>query len=127
MKNSTTTMNAENIVNMLFNSIEEGSKKGITMLWDAGTSALIEHWLLVGGILIGLLVLFTLMALFGHWASLGSFLYHSIYAIIILIIGSIWGPEVFISNWFGFFTAIILYPVCYLTVGWILKITGLRY
>jgi hypothetical protein len=97
------------------------------MLWDAGTSVLVEHWVLIGGIFVGLLVLFTLMALFGHWSSLGSFLYHSIYAIVILIIGSVWDPDVFVSSWFGFFAAVILYPMCYILVGWILKKTGLRY
>jgi hypothetical protein len=53
MKNSTTTMNAENVVTMLLNSLEEGTKKGIAMLWDAGTSVLVEHWVLIGGIFVG--------------------------------------------------------------------------
>lgn len=126
MENSTTTMNAENVVSLLLNSFEEGLRQWTVMIWDIVTAQLIEHWLLLGGIFAGLLVLFTLMALFGNWASLGSFLYHSIYAIVILIIGSIWGPEIFVSNWFGFFTAIILYPVCYMLVGWILVKTGLK-
>ena len=126
MDSSSTPMTADNVVLVLFGSIEEGVRQWTVMLWDVVTSQLIEHWLLVGGIFVGFLVLFTLMALFGNWASLGSFLYNSIYAIVILIIGSIWGPEIFVSNWFGFFTALILYPICYLLVGWILSKTGLK-
>lgn len=126
MNFSTSTLNSENVVPMLLNSFEEGLKQWTVILWDAATALLIEHWLLVGGIFVGLLVLFTLMALLGDWSSLGSFLYHSIYAVIILVMGSIWSPEVFVSNWFGFFTAIILYPASYLLVGWILRKTGLK-
>ncbi len=126
MENSTTTMNMENVLNMILNSFVEVPKQSATMLWNIVTSQLIEHWLLFGGILVVLLILLTLLAFLGDWSALGSFLYHSIYAIMILVIGSIWGPEVFVSNWFGFFTAIILYPISYLLVGWILRKTGLK-
>ena len=97
------------------------------MIWDAGMAYLAAHWLLVIGVLIGILILAILRYLItGRWAVLGSVLYHYLYFGILFLVGLIKGPEVFVSDYFEAACAIILYPLCYLAVRKILEVTGIR-
>ena len=119
--NATSTFSADSVIPLLLDSIEQGIKDAANMLWDWLLVYLGEHWIAIGSIVFVIFMVVTVKAMFGRWGELGSFLYNFLYFGILFVIGLIWSPEVFISNWFGFFTAIILYPICYLVVGWILN------
>ncbi|MCW1888286.1 MAG: hypothetical protein KIH67_001915 [Candidatus Moranbacteria bacterium] len=106
-------------------SFNEGQIMAYRLFWDAGMAYLAEHWL---GIVIFLTIIYVVAigrALFGFWGMLGSVLYHSLFFGILFVIGTIWGPEVFASNYIGIWLA-ILYFICYFMVGKILDYTGLR-
>lgn len=124
--NATSTFSADSVVPLLLESLEQGTKDAANMLWNLLLVYLGEHWLVIGLILFVVFMVVTIKAMFGRWGALGSFLYNLLYLGILFVIGLIWGPEVFVSNWFGFFTAIILYPICYLLVGWLLDKINLR-
>lgn len=123
---ATTTLEANKVVNLLINSIEQGIKDAVNILWSELLAYLSNHWIAVGLVLFLIFIVVTVKAMLGKWGALGSFLYNLIYFSVLFVIGLICGPEVFVTNWFGFFTAIILYPITYLLVGWILNKTHLR-
>lgn len=103
---------------------EDGAKQAAHMLWSALLSFLAAHWLAV---MFGLFIVFivvTLKAMMGRWGSLGSFLYNFFYFGILFVVGLIWGPEVFLGNFFGAACAIILYPVCYWLSGVVMDRMG---
>ncbi len=114
------------MIDLLMNSFEEGSKWAARMLWDAFLGYLKEHWLLFIGILFVCFVAVTLKAMMGRWGSLGSFLYNFFYFGALFIIGLIWGPEIFVDDFFNAACAVILYPICYLLVGYILDKTRIK-
>jgi hypothetical protein len=62
----------------------------------------------------------------GRWGSLGSLLYNFFYFGTLYIIGLLWGPEIFVDDLFNAACAVVLYPACYLLVGYILERTGLK-
>lgn len=114
------------VVEIMLQSFEDGSKLAARILWDGLMTFLAENWVWV---FIGLLTVFILVsfkAILGRWGSLGSFLYHLFYFGSLFIIGLIWGPEIFTEDIFTAVCAVILYPVCYLLVRYILNKTGLR-
>lgn len=113
------------IKTLLDTLLVEAPKQMATLLWNIVISLLAAHWLVIGLTLLVILVVSTLRAMMGYWAPLASLLYNVIYFGVLLIIGTIWGPEVFVSDPFTFFTAVVLYPSCYLLVNWILKRTGI--
>ncbi len=118
---------AEMVKFMLDTILIEAPKQAAVFLWNEVLIPILsEHWLLIGALLFVVFLLVTIKAMLGRWGSLGSFLYNLLYFGTLFIVGFIWGPEVFVSNWLGFLTAVILYPVCYLAVGWILEKTGLK-
>lgn len=108
------------VVGLFLNAIDEGTKQAARMLWGILTTFLSEHWLVVLLLLFVVFVAVTLKAMMGRWGSLGSFLYNVFYFGILLIVGLIWGPEVFVGDYFKAACAVILYPVCYFLVGLIL-------
>lgn len=114
------------MVNLLLNSIEEGTKQAAHMLWNILISSLKDHWFAVMIALLAIFVFVTFKAMLGRWGSLGSFLYNFFYFGTLFIIGLIWGPEVFVNDIFNATCAVVLYPICYLLVGLILEKTGLK-
>lgn len=96
------------------------------MLWDILLAFLLENWFWVLLALFILFIFVTLKAMMGRWGSLGSFLYNFLYFGILLIIGLIWGPEVFVDDYFNAACAVILYPICYVVTGMILDKMGVR-
>lgn len=129
MNATSTQMGSEfskQMVNLLINSVEEGTKQAAHMLWDILILFLKAHWFAVMIALLIVFVVVTFKAMLGRWGSLGSFLYNFFYFGILFIIGLIWGPEVFVNDIFNAACAVILYPICYLLVGVILEKTGLR-
>lgn len=124
MNSTSTPLGADfpkQVVELLLNAIDEGTKQAARMLWNILTIFLSEHWLAVLLVLFVVFIAVTLKAMMGRWGSLGSFLYNFLYFGILLIIGLIWGPEVFVDDYFNATCVVILYPVCYLVTGIIIK------
>jgi len=128
MIGNTTPLDINSVAPWLLNTMfVEAPKEASKLLWyEVLMPILKEHWLSIGILLFIIFFLVTIKAMLGRWWSLGSFLYNFLYLGILFIIGLIWGPEVFVSDWINFFTTLILYPVCYWIVGWILDKTGLK-
>lgn len=114
-------MNSE----QLLQSVDEGKMIAYRSLWDVCMTFLSEHWVVIAIFLAIVYVTAIVRAFFGYWGMLGSVLYHSLFLGILFVIGLIWGPEVFVSNYIGIWLA-LLYFVCYFMVGRILDWTGLR-
>jgi hypothetical protein len=114
------------MIDMVLNAADEAAKEVARLLWSALLSFLAQHWLAAMGLLFLVFVFATLKAMMGRWGTLGSVLYNFIYFGILFIIGLIWGPEVFLNDFFKAACAVILYPICYLAVGIILDKTGVR-
>lgn len=129
MTSTTTPLGADfpkQVVELLLNAINEGTKQAAQMLWSILTTFLSEHWLAVLLVLFVVFVAVTLKAMMGRWGSLGSFLYNFFYFGILFIVGLIWGPEVFVDDYFNAACAVILYPICYVISGMILDKMGVR-
>ncbi len=117
---------AKDIVKMFLNTVNEETKQVVRIFWDILKSFLVDHWLAVMIVFFIILVIAMLKAVMGRWGMLGSVLYNSLYFGTLFIIGLIWGPEIFVGDFFNVACAIILYPVCYFTVGLILDKVGVR-
>ncbi len=107
-------------------AIDNATKQGYRMIWSAMKVFLVEHWLLV---IISLVCIF-LIALLDYkftrrWRMLGSVMYNYFYFGILFLVALIFGSDVFASNYFKIFLA-ILYVVCFTAVGILLKKTGVR-
>lgn len=123
---ATTTLDANTVVSLLIDNLEQGTKDAVNMIWSGLIAYLSDHWIVFGLIVFLIFIVVTIKAMLGRWGALGSFLYNLIYFGTLFLVGLIWGPEVFLNDWFGFFTALVLYPATYLLVGWILNKTHLR-
>jgi len=106
-------------------SMEIETEKTVGMIWAAFLSYLAAHWLAIIVILFIIFVVVTLKAMMGQWGSLGSFIYNFLYFGTLLIIGLIWGPNVFLGDFFKAACTALLYPICFFITGYILKKTGL--
>jgi hypothetical protein len=73
----------------------------------------------IGGLFIVLIVV-SIMALYGETGALGSLLYHLLYFGIFGIIVWIRGLEILFSDYFDLI-CVVLYPICYWLTGLILK------
>lgn len=114
------------VVNLLMDSIEKGTLQAAQMLWEILLAFLSENWFWVLLTLFVLFVFVTLKAMMGRWGSLGSFLYNFFYFGTLFVIGLIWGPSVFVNDYFNAACAVILYPICYVLVGATLDKMGVR-
>lgn len=109
----------------LLQSIDEGQRMAYRSLWDVFIPFFGEHWIALTTFFAIIYTIAIARALYGYWGMLGSVLYNSLFLGVLLVIGIIWGPEVFGSNYVGIGLA-ILYFSCYFMVGKILDWTGLR-
>ena len=110
----------ETIPELLWRSVDEGTKQAAQMLWDILMQVLSQHWFAVLSALLITFIILTLKAMMGRWGSLGSFLYNFFYFGTLFIIGLIWGPEVFVNDLFNAACAVLLYPACYIMTGMVL-------
>jgi hypothetical protein len=104
----------------LANAYTVGTINAVRMLWDALIKVLAQNW---QSVMISLFIFFVialLKAMLGRWGTLCSLIYNLFYLGILLIIGLIWGPEVFVNDYFNMACAVILYPICYWVTGFIL-------
>lgn len=114
----------ERLPNMFLDAFDGGIRQATHILWSFLLSSLKEHWLILMFVLFILILMATIKAMMGRWGSLGSVVYNLLYFGALLIVGLVRGPEVFISDFFTIFTAIILYPICYMITGAILDKLG---
>ena len=107
------------------NTIQEAIIKDVKIAWNFGISYLLAHIWIIISILIIILFYALIRAFMGHWWVLGSVLYNYLYFGSLLIIGLIWGPEIFVSTYIdiGLF---ILYVICFIIVGKILNKIGVH-
>lgn len=87
---------------------------------------LAEHGFEVAVILIITFIAVLLLAFVGFWGPLGSFLYNFLYFSALLIVGSIWGPEIFVNDIFSAALTLVLYLGCYRVTGLLLKQIRMR-
>ncbi len=114
------------LIDKLFNAVGEGTKQAAHILWGALISFLIAHWLAAMIAIFIIFIIATAKAMLGRWGTLGSLIYNFLYFGTLLIIGLIWGPEIFVDDIFNAACAVILYPICYYTTGFILDKFRLR-
>lgn len=114
------------MVEMMIQSSEGGSKWAARMLWDVLITFLVENWVWVFLGLFAVFILVSFKATLGRWGSLGSFLYNFFYFGTLFVFGLIWGPEIFTEDIFNAACAVILYPICFFLVRFILDKTRLR-
>ena len=109
----------------LLDTIQEATIKDIKIMWNWAMSYFLANLWIVIGILLIVLVYALFRAFMGHWWVLGSVLYNYLYWGSLLIIGLIFGPEIFAGTYIdiGLF---ILYVLCYIAVGKILKKIGVQ-
>ena len=105
------------VVELLLNAIDEGTKQTARMLWSILISFLLEHWIAVLVVLFAIFI-FALVRAFatGRWAMLGSITYNYLYFGILFIIGLIFGPELFANDYFKI-VLVILYVTCFILTG----------
>jgi hypothetical protein len=116
----------KSIIPWMLQTIDEIIRNYYHIFWDIFMSFISKHW---GWILITLtclLILAIVIALIGRWGFLGSLLYNYLYFGFLFILGLIKGPEIFLSEYFEILCLLILYPICYLTVRYILDKYSLR-
>jgi len=113
------------LIPQMLQDFDEATKQAYRMIWNILVTFLWQHWIAVIVVLGLILIAAFLRALTGRWGMLGSVLYNYFYFGALFIIGLIWGPEVFANDYFKL-VLVILYIVCFLFVGWILRETGLR-
>jgi CDP-diglyceride synthetase len=117
---------ARQLVESFLNAIDEGTRQAYRMIWNGISQFLIENW---GWVIVALVAILILAVVnyfaTGRWAMLGSVLYNYFYFGILLIITLIFGPEVFANDWFKI-VLFIVYVVCFVLVGKLLKKAGIR-
>jgi len=124
--NSTATLLPPNFIKDLLGNIDEITKQTYQSLWNVLISFLVNHLIIISIVLVVIFIITVIMALLGRWDILGKVLYNYIYFGILLIIGLIWGSNILVSDFFHLVCTIILYPICYWTVGIILNKTGFK-
>lgn len=110
----------------ILTGFEDGTKIAYQMYWDILMSFLLGNLVAIIIILFIILMVAITKAIKGKWSMLGSVLYRYLYFGTLFIIGLIWGPTIFVSNFITIFCTIILYPVCYFLVGIILDKIKMR-
>lgn len=112
---------ASQMVTMLLNGIQEGTIKAYQMLWGLLIAFLKAHWVGVGEILLGFLIVAFLVFLFtGRWAMLGSVLNRYFFFGTLFIIGLIFGPQVFANTYFEI-VWVVLGLVVFIIIGKIFR------
>jgi len=117
----------KDLVHMIFQAIDDGTKMAVHMLWDVLIYFLVHDWPLVLGILTFFLVIAVIEWLTtGRWAMLGSVLYNYFYYGILFLIGLIFGPDIFTNDWADLLFFVV-YAVSFTWVGILLTRIGIRH
>lgn len=97
----------------------------VRLFWLILLSMLKAHWIAIVITLVILFVVSILLALMGRWRMFGSLLYNFLYFGTLLLVGLIFGPDIFSNNYFDIFT-FMLYITCFILVGISLNKMGFR-
>ena len=114
------------LVQLFINTMDEAAKQSARIIWSFAISFFVEHWLLIMGSFLVVLLLLILKAYLGEWGSLYSLTYNTLYVGVILVVGSIWGPEALVSDVFHIMYMVAIYPTCFLLTAWIWDRFGFR-
>lgn len=120
---TSTLISGTDIIDKMVMAVGETEKEAYLIIWDNLLSFLSENWFPVILVLTTLLVISFVRALFGRWGMFGSVLYHYLYFGTLFIIGLIFGPGIFANLFIGI-VLVVLYVVCYLLVGNVLRSFG---
>jgi len=126
MNSSTTSPLGVDFPQQLLDAFNEATKQACQILWEAIKQAMMEHWLLLLAGLAFLLVIAVIKyCLTGLWGMLASVVYNYLYFGTLFVVISIFGPEIFASDYCKIFLT-ILYMVCFTLVGIFVNTTGIR-
>lgn len=99
---------AAQAVNLLLNAFQDATVKAYQMLWNILITFLKAHWVGFGEILLTFLAVATLVFLVtGRWAMLGSVLNRYFFFGALFVIGLVFGPKVFASDYFEIVWAVV--------------------
>ena len=103
--NSTTTPFGpdfvKGLIGLFSNAFAEGQREAAQILWSILLSFLVQDWLIVILVLLVILFIAWLEAyITRRWKFLGSVLYNYLYFGILFLIGLIFGPNIFASDYF---------------------------
>jgi hypothetical protein len=112
------------MVDMIKTSMESSMKMVANIMWSTLLSYLAAHWMATILTLFVVFVFVFIKAKLGRWGSLGSFLYNFFYFGTLFVIGLIWGPGVFLGDWFKVACTALLYPICYFLSGYVMEKMG---
>lgn len=118
---------AKDLIITIIEKSDEVTKKIYQALWHALLSFLAAHLFIVITVLA--VIFFIAIGdyiITGRWRMLGSVLYNYLYFGVLLVIGLIWGSDIFVSDIFHLACTAILYPICYLVTRAFLNVTGIR-
>ncbi len=116
---------AKSIIDMALKTMDDTSKEFAQILWNQLLLSLSQNLVSVIIFLVSLLLVSFVIALNGRWGMFGSVLYNYLYFGILFVAGLIFGSYIFVNIFFDLFAA-ILYVVCFLMVGKVLKGLGLK-
>ena len=109
------------IVTMITDAIDKVTKEIYQALWDMLITLIKEHWgFFLVVLFLVLLAAFIRYMITGRWAILGSIIYNYLYFGILFIVGLIFGPHIFASDYIKILLTIV-YIVCYTFVGKIFR------
>jgi hypothetical protein len=117
---------AKDFISQIPGIFEKGMVQGVKMDWNIFISFLTRNWLLLIVIYFVIFFYATLEAMMKRWGMFGSILYNTFYFGVLFIVGLIWGPQIFLDDVFKASCVVILYPICYLVVGYILDKFNLK-
>ncbi len=117
-----TPATVSNLFVTALDSLEKGRAKAYGRLWhEVLIPLLTQYWILILTVLVGVLIAaFLVKILTGRWAWLGSVLYNYLFWGTLFLIGLIWGPETYAKGFIDVLM-VILYIVCFKTVGMLLR------
>lgn len=124
--NTSTNQIIANLGPSIISGIAEGTKIAANAMWTALANVFAEYWLYILITLFVFMAIATIKASFVYWGMLGSLLYHIVYFVMLVIIGLIWGPEIFFSNIYNAIGTVLLYRFSYYITGKFLELTGFK-
>lgn len=116
----------KDLIPWMFKAFEEAKAQEFRMIWNVTVPYVLQHLLeVIGILLIILLVAFLTWLVTDRWFMLGRVLYTYLHGGVLLLIGVIWGPELYANDIFEIIN-LVTYMICFIFVGTILDRIGAR-
>lgn len=114
------------MVQTILHGLDEGERNAYRTVWMWTEQFVAEHW----GLILAVLGFILLLAIIEYlitrrWAMLGSVLYHYFFAICLIIITMIFGPEIYAGAW-SKVILFLVYVLCFWLVGRFLEKVGAK-